>query len=195
MGTVRAPKREALGLQVTISKVPWLVWSSGWDADATNHEHKAAPMHGSTEQQAARRTQTVENQLMLSPSSISKAKGWGLLCAAEHIISFCSFGNLPRTYSRESKESRSPVCSGFQSSHTRKFYMFWASEKQLKVPAAGDIGAIELLIMLFTLRPVGHQAIWLILCFQLISKLYSEVKCCDSWHDRWERQVKREKLI
>lgn len=105
------------------------------------------------------------------------------LCSTECIITFYSFGNLPRTYSRGSKELTSPMCSGFQSSHIGKSYMSWASEKPLEAPAAWciwAIGATELLIKCFTLRPVWHQELWLILCYQLISKLYSEVKCCDS---------------
>lgn len=121
-------------------------------------------MHGLTDQKQPKEQKESKTSWCSSQAIYQKQKVGGFLCATEHITGFYSFGNLPRTYSRESKEFTSPMCSGFQSSHTGKFYMFWASEKQLKVPAAWDIWAIELLIMLFTLRPVWHQAIWLILC-------------------------------
>lgn len=177
---------EALGLQVTISKVPWSVWS-GWGADGINCEWRLLPCTGWQSSEQLKEHKGQKTSWWSFQATYQKQRTGGFLCATKHTTTFYSFGNLPGTYSKESKEFTSPMCSGFQSSHIGKFYTFWASEKQLMAPAAWDIWAIwtiELLIMLFTLRPVWHQALWLILHYRLISKLSSGVKCCDSWHER-----------
>lgn len=77
-------------------------------------------MHEQKEQQTVQRTQRFRKPGVALSKQCIESKRLGFLHATEHVITFYSFGNLPRRYSRESKgylgRLASSTCSGFQKS-------------------------------------------------------------------------------